>query len=237
MSRSAEWERTVEWEQSYRRDQGKRYDEVLRLIDDLPVQGRVLDVGAVPGHMTAALQGRGYETVGLDLSPERVRPEYAKNLDVRRCDVERDTFPVESDSFDLVVFSEVLEHLRAGPTHALREIARALKPGGVHVLTTPNRFGLVELYYYLLRHDSTFAPDEFEKLETLGHMGHVRLYSPTEVESFLASVGLETVETRFSNFGAKAGLTNPLLGPLARAAYRIDPSLKKYQIHVSRLPR
>ena len=31
--------------------------------------------------------------------------------------------------------------------------------------------------------------DEYRKLETLGHMGHVRLYSPSEVAKFLEQMG------------------------------------------------
>ena len=52
--------------------------------------------------------------------------------------VEEDEFPYPDDSFDVVLFCEMLEHMLMDPMHTLREIHRVLKPGGALVLTTPN---------------------------------------------------------------------------------------------------
>jgi SAM-dependent methyltransferase len=52
--------------------------------------------------------------------------------------VEEDEFPFDADSFDIVLFCEMLEHLLMDPMAALRQIHRVLKPDGVLVLTTPN---------------------------------------------------------------------------------------------------
>lgn len=49
-------------------------------------------------------------------------------------DLERQTFADES--FDLVVTQDVMEHVFA-PDLAMREIARTLKPGGLHICTVP----------------------------------------------------------------------------------------------------
>jgi len=43
---------------------------------------------------------------------------------------------LESDSFDVVIHSEVLEHVD-NPVHALSECLRILKPGGAVVFTVP----------------------------------------------------------------------------------------------------
>lgn len=56
----------------------------------------------------------------------------------RQFNIETDAFPYEDDSFDVVLFCEILEHLLIDPVHALVEIRRVLKPGGILVLTTPN---------------------------------------------------------------------------------------------------
>jgi SAM-dependent methyltransferase len=44
--------------------------------------------------------------------------------------------PAEDQSFDIILCSEVLEHVPE-PTHALDEFARLLKPGGTLLLTAP----------------------------------------------------------------------------------------------------
>jgi SAM-dependent methyltransferase len=49
--------------------------------------------------------------------------------------LERLTFP--DASFDIVVTSDVLEHVRLDDL-AHREIRRVLKPGGIHIFTVPN---------------------------------------------------------------------------------------------------
>ena len=52
--------------------------------------------------------------------------------------VEEDEFPYPADSFDVVLFCEMLEHLLMNPLATLGQIHRVLKPNGLLVLTTPN---------------------------------------------------------------------------------------------------
>ena len=51
---------------------------------------------------------------------------------------EEDDFPFGADSFDLVLFCEMLEHMLMDPVATLKQIHRVLKPNGVLILTTPN---------------------------------------------------------------------------------------------------
>jgi len=52
--------------------------------------------------------------------------------------VETENQPFPDDSFDVVLFCEVIEHLVTDPFHALMEIHRVLKPGGTLIVSTPN---------------------------------------------------------------------------------------------------
>ena len=52
--------------------------------------------------------------------------------------VEEEPFPFETDSFAVVLFCEIIEHLLMNPLATLREIHRVLRPGGLLVVTTPN---------------------------------------------------------------------------------------------------
>jgi len=57
--------------------------------------------------------------------------------------------PFRGGTFDLVMMLEVIEHLADIP-HALSEVARVLKPGGVAILSTPNRLNITSRIHYLL---------------------------------------------------------------------------------------
>jgi SAM-dependent methyltransferase len=63
---------------------------------------------------------------------------HAVALDFDHFNIESTRFPYESDSFDVVFFCEVLEHMTNDPLLAFREINRILRPGGCLILTTPN---------------------------------------------------------------------------------------------------
>lgn len=56
----------------------------------------------------------------------------------KQFNIEEDSFPYHDETFDVVLFCEIIEHLLTDPVHALIEIRRVLKPGGILVLTTPN---------------------------------------------------------------------------------------------------
>jgi len=87
-----------------------------------------LDIGARDGYWSEKLKERGYQVSSLDIDPQ-----YKSAI---KHDVEKG-LPYNSDSFDLVWCTEVIEHLHR-PKFLLKEIERVLKPNGVAVLTTPN---------------------------------------------------------------------------------------------------
>ena len=62
-------------------------------------------------------------------------------LDSKWVDVDSEDIPFEDGQFDMVVFSEVMEHLRF-PQKALGEIARVLRKNGRLVGSVPNAFRL-----------------------------------------------------------------------------------------------
>ncbi len=64
--------------------------------------------------------------------PDVVPGQYKNRF---RCEnLEQQTFP--SESFDVVITQDVFEHV-LDPASAFKEVARTLKPGGVHVFTLP----------------------------------------------------------------------------------------------------
>lgn len=175
-----------------------------RLLKDLELCSRhasstapLLEVGSVPLYLTAALSRLGYPVAGVDLLPSRYSNAIdTLNLEVASCDIERDPLPFADASFSTVLLNEVFEHLRIDLIFTMREISRVLRPGGALLLSTPNLLSFRGLRNLLRRGKAAAVCDdiyeEYEKLSTIGHMGHVREYSVAEVTGFLEHFGLKT---------------------------------------------
>lgn len=58
-------------------------------------------------------------------------------IEVKRCNLEGGTIPLEDNIVDIVVMMAVLEHLN-NPDNAVKESFRVLKEGGCFLLTTPS---------------------------------------------------------------------------------------------------
>ena len=121
------------------------HPKVFRLIQSLPL-GRVLDLGAGEGAFAKVLKDHGFEVTACDIDPGIFKltdvPFVAGDFNAG--------VPLEDRSFDIVVFIEVLEHLK-NPWQALSEIHRLLRPGGWLLLTTPNVGNLFQRFHYLFK--------------------------------------------------------------------------------------
>jgi SAM-dependent methyltransferase len=106
-----------------------------RFSRGLPEGARVLDVGCGRGTLLRDLADLGFEVHGVEVSEEATRGA-DERAEIRIAwTLAEAGYPAES--FDLVILWHVLEHLSA-PLETLREIHRALQPGGRLSLAVPN---------------------------------------------------------------------------------------------------
>lgn len=155
---------------------------------------RILEFGSIPLLLTAASRSMGYELQGVDLAPGRFSAVAAAlGLTVTRCDVEREPLPFPDSFFDGMLFNEMFEHLRIDLIFTFREVYRVLRPGGVLLMSTPHLRSLQMLLNFVLTNraygNSGDVYTEYEKITTIGHMGHVREYTTFEVCQFLKKIG------------------------------------------------
>jgi YD repeat-containing protein len=97
---------------------------------------RAVDAGCGTGRHTAKLVLRGWETVGVDGSPEmlEVARERVPAAELREGDLRE--LPVEDAWADLAVCALALSHLP--DLEAVGELGRVLRPGGVLLLSNPH---------------------------------------------------------------------------------------------------
>jgi len=163
-----------------------RFDEL-----GLNAGDRVLDVGSGFGRHVYECARRGAHVVALDYAADEVvetRDTLAamvtaeeitadKLVGVLRGDARR--LPFADGSFDVVITSEVLEHIQ-DDVAAIAEMVRVLRPGGRFAATVPAY--LPEIVNWKLS-------DEYHAPKSPG--GHVRIYSKTELRAKLRSAGLD----------------------------------------------
>ncbi len=152
---------------------------------------RVLDVGAGFGRHVFECARRGVDVVALDYAEDEVvqtRATLGGMVEAGEIDLDRfkgvlrgdaTKLPFADDSFDVVITSEVLEHIQDDVT-AIAEMVRVLKPGGHFAATVPA--WLPEKINWMLS-------DEYHAPKSEG--GHVRIYSATELSAKLRTAGLD----------------------------------------------
>jgi SAM-dependent methyltransferase len=165
-------------------------DPALRNLSDVVlgllrgVQGRALDLGCGSGRMAAELAAAGFQVDGIDVEERAVaigrRIMGRRGLAVRLYagDVYDPQQPVAAGGYDVVVCTEVLEHV--GPWREL--LARGgelLRPGGTLIVSVPR------------------DPRQFSALDS--YAGHLRRFRDAELLSELQA-GYEQITVRRLGF-------------------------------------
>lgn len=148
------------------------------------VGGRVVDAGCGEGYGAAILARRARRVLALDLDDPTLlhaRKRYP-TLGFVRGDLLR--MPLDRSSVDAIVALQVLEHL-SNTESFLRNCARALRPRGVLILSTPNRAtfpaGL-----------NPFHVHEFDAAELAGLLG--RFFPQVELHGMVHRAPLRSME-------------------------------------------
>lgn len=161
-------------------------------VDDLPVNpdGRLLEIGCGNGDTAAyALSTRkcGWAAgVELCAEPAEIAAERLQNVQVG--DVENMKFDFAEKSFDILLMSEVIEHLR-DPWQTLRRLLPLLKPGALVLSGSPN-VAHRSVVGMLLRGRWDY--------ESVGIMDrtHLRWFTPATYREMFEDCGYEVLSTR-----------------------------------------
>jgi len=159
---------------------------------------RVLEVGVGCGVFTEALAAAGRAVSAVDINPAflgNVQP--LERVSTYLVDATR---PLDIGMHDVAICSEVLEHVPPDRSVSLiQSLHGALRPGGILVLTTPQRYSTVELFARLLRYKPMLALAR-RLYGSAAELGHINLLTEGQLADQLATVGFEPVSTRRFGF-------------------------------------
>lgn len=188
-------------------------DLVSMGVRPLKTDPRILDLGCGDGFMTAEIENTwpNARVCGLDYSLPSIQAAVRRCRRVEFAVADACAPPYLDGVFDLVVCNNIWEHV-PDPLALLRAISRVLRPRGVVVITTPNRYRLTNLLRALFGRRVTFMSQH-----------HVTEYSIGQVEEQLRYGGFEVLKTvhrpmpRVPGFRLRAVLLHYLAKPILHA--------------------
>lgn len=150
---------------------------------------RVLEYGCSTGRMTRALSAAGCQVTGLEIdsaAADLARP-YAQAVHVIDLDQERASELLAGEHFDVLVFGDVLEHLR-DPATTFNDALKLLAPQGRVVVSLPNMAHADVRLALLLEGQVPYA--EWGLLDRT----HLRWFTRDSMISLFSDAGLEVFE-------------------------------------------
>lgn len=182
------------------------YRAAEALLDQVKVQSNdrhALDLGGGQGIFSEVLLKYEWNATLLDYAPGRVRGVKCVSADLN------ERWPLVAEEFILVVALEVVEHLE-NPRHFFRELARVLRPNGYALVSTPNQLSIASKLCLLAR-------NEFRDFQQSCYPSHITALLDIDFRRISNEVGLELLETRYTNWGRI---------PFLKWRWQIVPGLK-----------
>ncbi len=179
-----------------------RLDFVLDLIGIK--EGTVLDIGCGPGVQFLAHMNK-FKFTGIDISEQALTCAQDKGYKTLIYDVSKG-LPFDDNSFDIVVMTDILEHL-FDPLALILEAQRTLRLGGYMVISVPNHFYLLNRLR-ILRGKGLILPwDNHQKYKDWNYF-HIRFFRWKSLCSLLSAANLCILHDLTDHF--KAPLPFPL---------------------------
>lgn len=153
----------------------------------VPVKETALDIGCAYGTTSVFLKKIGWNVMGIDITDRYVNKKLFDKYQIgfKQSNIMTDSIP----SADLIVFTEILEHLCGDIQGIFNKLSDALNPDGYIVLSTPLKgvYGVQPIGKDLTSYKELmkFQGDINSPVDD-----HYYLYSPEEIEELCKNANL-----------------------------------------------
>lgn len=138
----------LELQDGYNRVAGEYVERIFNELEKKPldrqlldrfadsIRGPACDLGCGPGHIARYLRERGVDVCGVDLSPEMIEQARRLNPGIEFKQGNMLSLDVADEVWSAIAaFYSIIHIPRAEVVHALNEMKRALRPGGLLLLS------------------------------------------------------------------------------------------------------
>ena len=211
----------------------QRFSDILQICQrHVPNRSaKVMDVGRSALTTQLCEFYQNVHTLGLDLSlddgghRELIRMDGVPHItfDLLNSPI-RSAWP-DCGAFDLIVFSEVIEHLSVAPEFVLAVLSSMLTERGVIICSTPNASDLAK------RIRLAFGRNPYERLRLYStNPGHIREYTRQELYQIASSVGLTCTSHAYYSWDTRSGRSQ--LKTAIMSVLRAYPPFRPFQMCV-----
>jgi SAM-dependent methyltransferase len=189
--------------------------------------GNLLDFGCGNGAQTAFFANQFDSVTGLDVNARSISEFTARFLDLgssaRGLTYDGRDIPLETATIDCAISFEVLEHVD-DEHHALRELHRVLRPGGLLAMSVPNRWWIFETHGAELPLLPWNRVPFFSWLPKSIHdrYARARIYRRREIVGKLREQGFEVLHSSYVTAPMDAVTFAPLRDLLRATLFRGD---------------
>lgn len=216
--------------EQYARTHAKRYALVLNwLMPLMRPRARIFSIGSMPNQIELLLMHYlDVAVIGSTYSPRDTRNRFIAvyqladgkqyEIETYLCNFPHDPIPLESQSCDVVLCLEVLEHFQDSPLELFRKIKHILRPEGALFISTPNSQHWHRLIYTI--NGLTYPDIDFDvPLESR----HMHIFSLRELDTLLRLAGFKIVHHFFADVwdNAEHLKGTDLNEPLNKALYEM----------------
>lgn len=170
----------------------RKLKNVLKLVDSVGICPKnILDVGCASGWFLSKVKLRYPKSrcIGVDIYKKAI--EYGKkrykSLELIHADAH--TLPFTDNSFDLVICTEVLEHV-VSPEKVLKEIERVLSPSGTAIIEMDTGSFLFKVVWYWWNN----------MMRGVWKDSHIHMFNTTILQNMIKKNGFLITGKRIFNF-------------------------------------